>query len=431
MTTVNSGFLDEITTKFEAAALKWEDGIVAAAKILFVMLAAISLVFSFGFMAVEGLELGKIYSTLLRYIIVVGLFWWFLKNAGKISLAIMNTAPALAKAANPSLATSPSQMIDAALYIFNQLTHDSVTFHLATAIAFNLVALGILIIICLIAANVTIEWCATYVLMYVGLFVVGFGAHSFTRDFAIQYYKSLIAQVLKLVTMILISSLAIHFMASYGGKTAKTAEIADAAMVMVLALIILMIMNKVPSMIAGLISGSPQVSTMGIGTALAVASIAAKTASLATGAGAAAAGGAQGAMDKLAQATLGSESSGGGGDGGGSGTGSISGLAGGENTESSTAKSGGMFSSAMGSGNMGASADGADAGGGSAMGAGAGGGSAMGAGRVATVAVGLGAKAGATFFGAGASALSKVSKGANKINGALNVMQKMADRFEK
>lgn len=358
-TTVNTGFLNDITKLFNTNAANWSAAILAAAKRLFWSLALISLIFSFGYMAVEGSsDFGKIYSTLLRFMIVIGLFWWFLEEGPKLAQALINSFSKLAGKAHGSSTSSPSAIINLGLSLFSKLAASADRMSIVSGIVANLIAVGVLIILCLIAANVTIEWCATYVLVYAGMIVLGFGSLAFTRDFAIAYLKALLAQGLKLMTMILVAGLAADFVTTLGGSASKVANIGDCAIMLVASLVILLIMNKVPNMLAGLISSTPTISTLGIGTAIAVTGTAlGAAATLGTG-NAAIGQAAKEGFDKLAKATASAAGAGDEVSGSGSLTpGGDSGKGGGATAGGSTSgdkggmgKAAGLFSRAMGFG---------------------------------------------------------------------------------
>ena len=109
---IETGFLDDLTEDFRTAAAGWETDMKDAAEILLVSLGVISLVFSFGFMAVKGnLDLGEIYATFLRFVIVFGLFYWFIGNAGGKEGIANSIIKSFEKLAGGSPA-SPSTLVD-------------------------------------------------------------------------------------------------------------------------------------------------------------------------------------------------------------------------------------------------------------------------------------------------------------------------------
>lgn len=69
--------LDTTITKYEEAARNWEPAMRVAAKRLFLILCAISLVFTFGYAFVQGnMGIGDFFSEFIKFGITMGFFFW-------------------------------------------------------------------------------------------------------------------------------------------------------------------------------------------------------------------------------------------------------------------------------------------------------------------------------------------------------------------
>ena len=70
----NVGVLNKAHDKFEAAAATWSTVMLAKATWLFWSLATISMVWTFGFMALRKADLGEFFSEFIRFTLFTGFF---------------------------------------------------------------------------------------------------------------------------------------------------------------------------------------------------------------------------------------------------------------------------------------------------------------------------------------------------------------------
>src|SRR5690554_1498807 len=77
----NQGMLDQVVTGFATRAASWQHVIIGAASWLFWPLVVISMVWTFGMMALRKADIGEFFAELVRFIIFTGFFWWLLTNA--------------------------------------------------------------------------------------------------------------------------------------------------------------------------------------------------------------------------------------------------------------------------------------------------------------------------------------------------------------
>jgi type IV secretion system protein TrbL len=112
--------LDNVLNKYKSMAAAWASVFTTHATILFGALAAISLIWTFGQMALRRADLGEFASDnpfrhLLRF------FWWLLINGPAIGIAIIEGLRSLgAQASGLPNNLAPSGIVDIGFDIFRQ-----------------------------------------------------------------------------------------------------------------------------------------------------------------------------------------------------------------------------------------------------------------------------------------------------------------------
>jgi type IV secretion system protein VirB6/type IV secretion system protein TrbL len=194
----------------------------------------------------------------------------------------------------------------------------------------------ILMMLALIGVNMLLLLISGWVLAYAGIFFLGMGGSRWTSDMAINYYKTVLGIGAQLMSMVLLVGIGKTFLDDYWKSMSAGINYSELGVMMIVSLILLVLTNKVPSMIAGVITGASVgntgVGSFGAGAAIGAAGVAATVASAggaALMAGAAnmagvgsaikAASAAANAMSQGGGGSFGGSSFGGGGDSGGSG----------------------------------------------------------------------------------------------------------------
>ena len=137
-----------------------------------------------------------------------------------------------------------------------------------------------------VAANVLLAMLTAYILAYAGIFVLGFGGSRWTSDIAFNYFRAVIGIGLKLMAMTLMIGIGVSILDGYHNSLSENATITELMVVFVVCLVLVILINTVPNVIAGLIPGGGSAgaagSSFGAGTLVGAA----------VGAGAMSAGGA-------------------------------------------------------------------------------------------------------------------------------------------
>ncbi|HAS3380924.1 TPA: P-type conjugative transfer protein TrbL [Vibrio cholerae] len=333
----NSGVLDNVLARYSAAAASWAGVITDAATWLFWTLVVISMVWTFGMMALRKADIGEFFAEFVRFTIFTGFFWWLLINGPNFASSIYDSLRQIAgNATGLGSSLSPSGVVDVGFEIFDRVLDQSSVWSPVDSFAGILMALIILVILALIGINMLLLLAAGWVLAYGGVFFLGFGGSRWTSDMAINYYKTVLGVAAQLMAMVLLIGIGKTFLDDYYNSMSAGISLKEMGVMLIVAVILLVLVTTVPQMLAGVITGASVggagIGSFGAGAALGAAGMAAAAA--ATGGAAMAAGasnmlgGAQALMAAFNKASEnvanGSDimsAFSGGGDGGGSGGG--------------------------------------------------------------------------------------------------------------
>ena len=194
---------------------------------------------------------------------------------------------------------TPSGIVDIGFMIFKQsLVNMSLWSPIDSVIGFFL-SLGILLLLATVGVNMLLLFVSSWILMYAGVFFLGFGGSRWTSDMAINYYKTFLGVAVQIFAMVLLVGIGVDLLTAFYAKMNKgTLNFEELGVMLVFCMALLMLINKVPGLLSGVITGAG-ISQAGIGSfgagavagaALGAAGMAATAASMA---GAAVMGGAQ------------------------------------------------------------------------------------------------------------------------------------------
>ena len=302
----SSGVLDDTLNLFANHASKWVSAIRDAATFLFWTLGTISLVFTYGFLLMRKADVQEFFAETLRFMLFFGFFLWLLQNGPEFAHSIIDSMTNLAAKASATKAATPSGIIDAALKIWSGIwTFDYGPFvWLAAVIIGGICA----VIMTVVGVNLFLLYAATYVVLYAGFFVLGFGGSRWTSDIAITYYKTVLGMGLKLMTMILIIGICANILDTYYANITDWSDFRQMFVYLVFCVAFYKIAHAVPDIVAGMVSGG----AAGVGSTSGSAMTSAMTSAAASLAGAAAGLAGAAAAIKAAVGGKGGDSKGGG-----------------------------------------------------------------------------------------------------------------------
>lgn len=315
------GVLNDVTERFYQQSEAWGGVIQTHASWLFWLLATISMVWTFGMMALRRADLGEFFAEFLRFTMTTGFFWWLLTNGPSMAVAIIESMQEVgARAANlpAGIETlTPSSPISLGLNIVKKAYSALNWVHPIDNLAVVIVTAVILLCLCVVAANILIALVNAWVMAFAGIFVLGFGGARWTSDIAIAYFKAMLGVGLELMTMTLLLGIAISVINGFYEKL-DGASLYELLVVFCVCAVLALLIHTIPGRIAALAGGGSGASLGAgamIGGAISAATMgaaAAASAGAALAAGAAsAAGGAQALMAAFSKANSFEDSGGG------------------------------------------------------------------------------------------------------------------------
>lgn len=299
-----SGVLDTVADRFLTESATWGSTITGYASWLFWTLVLISMVWTFGMMALRKADIGEFFAELVRFTIFTGFFWWLLENGPRFAMDIINSLRDIGAAAGATRTLTPSAPIDIAFDIIGKAADNYSVLSPIDNLAIFFTTLAILACMGVVAANVLLALVTAWVMAYAGIFVLGFGGSRWTSDIAINYFRAVAGIALKLMTMTLLIGVAVSVMDGFYTGLQQGTPMRELLVIFVVSLVLVVLIHSIPNVIAGLIPGGGHAASSGssfsagaiAGAAVgAGAAIASGGAALAA-AGASAAGGAQALM---------------------------------------------------------------------------------------------------------------------------------------
>ncbi len=272
----NSDVGSEITNQFSNAIKGFGTQIEQYAERLFWSLAACSLVWTGVTLMLKKADILDFMAELVRFTITTGFFYWLLQNGTDIAISIVTSLQQAGSTVGGGNGTSRGNTIlQLALNFANAAANNVSIWDPKMAVMWTLIALVALLIGCYMVVTLIISICSALMLIYAGVFVLGFGGSRWTSEMAISYYKAVIAAGLRLFTLNLLLNTAINLVSQYtqGDMTALSPALTCLAALVIVALLI----DKVPSQIASLVThnhiGAPG---SAVGTLTGAASLAAQ-----------------------------------------------------------------------------------------------------------------------------------------------------------
>jgi type IV secretion system protein TrbL len=322
------GLLNDVTNRFLTQSATWGATITTYATWLFWVLATISMVWTFGMMALRKADIAEFFAEFIRFTVTTGFFWWLLSNGPTMAMAIINSLRQIGATAGGIANTlTPSTPISIGFDIVKKAFTGLSWVHPIDNLAIVLVSAAVVVCMAVVAANVLIALVTAWTMAYAGTFILGFGGARWTSDMAISYFKAMLGIGLELMTMTLLVGIATSVIDGFYNQL-DGSSVYELLLVFCVCAVLALLINKIPGRVAAL-SGGGSGASVGAGSVLGAAAMGAAavaTAGAALAAGASGmAGGAQALMAAFSKANA-SES---GGSGGGGGTGDLMAAAGG------------------------------------------------------------------------------------------------------
>lgn len=262
----NAGLLDTVLNRYSDAASTWAEEITRRATWLFWLLVPISMVWTFGFMALRRADLGEFFAEFIRFTIFTGFFWWLLVNGPNFANSIILSMRQIGgNATGSGHALSPSGIVDIGFVVLDRVLSESSIWSPVDSAVGIIIALIILVVLALIGVNMLLLLISGWILAYAGIFYLGFGGSRWTSDIAINYFKTVLGIAMQLLTMVLLVGIGQSILFEYYTNMSGGVEFGEMAVLLIVSIVLLALVNKLPQLVAGVITGA-SVGGQGIGS---------------------------------------------------------------------------------------------------------------------------------------------------------------------
>lgn len=305
-----SGGLSHIVDTFHAASAGWGTVIKGYAFRLFWLLVAID--FSWGAikLALEKSEFESFWAFIINRVMTIGFFLaliTFSTGAGAWQLTIIDSFRSLASIAGGVSKLDPSSVLDQGIFVSVTIIEKTNSIlSPASAILGGLMGLIIIGIYALIAAELVFVLVSMWLILYAGIIMLAFGGSEWTRSYALNYYKTILAIGAKLFILQLLIGLGTSIISGWAKNLSVGLLDPTFAEVFVIAggvLVLYVLVKGIGSLVESLITGHGAASASGSSAIVAGAAVgAAAVGSMATG-GAGAAQSALGASQAASAAS--------------------------------------------------------------------------------------------------------------------------------
>lgn len=136
----------------------------------------------------------------------------------------------------------------------------------AVSCANFVISMVILVIFALVGVNMLLQLCSAWVLAYAGVIFLGFGGSYWTKDMAVNYFKTVLGVGVQLMTMTLLIGIGTDIVVDSVSKmnSSGVQQLTEMAALLVTAITLFMLVDKLPALVAGIINGA-SIGSSGIG----------------------------------------------------------------------------------------------------------------------------------------------------------------------
>lgn len=278
---MNADVVDSVMGKYQAAAGAWGSVMVSYASWLFWGLALISMVWTFGMLALRNGGIQEALAEIVRFFTVLGFFWWILSNGPAIADSIVKSMWMIgAKAIGQSTDFTPGGIVQIGYDIFTKAFDQSSVWSPTDSVVGLLMALVVMIVLAIVGVNLLLVFVSAWIMIYGGVFFLGFGGARWTSDIAISYYKHVLAIGAEMMVMLLLIGIGKTFINEYYASMRAGIDLKEMAIMLIAAFVLMYLTNKIPPRIAGIVGvgGAGSIGGVGVGSVMAAAAMTASAA---------------------------------------------------------------------------------------------------------------------------------------------------------
>jgi P-type conjugative transfer protein TrbL len=253
----SDGVFDTVIAAFSSRASAWESVVMSAAAWLFWTLGTISFTWTIGMLALRKADVQEFFAEFVKFSLFFGFFYWLLKNGPSFADSIIRSMRQIGDNAAGTSGLSPSSIVDVGFRIWMKTIDNLSLWEPVDSFVGIVLSLGVLVLLALTAINMLLLLISAWILMYAGIFFLGFGGSRWTSELAINYFKAVLGVAVQLFGMILLVGIGTDLLNSFFGQMGKGApNFHELGVMLTLCLALLVLSSKIPAMLAGVLTGS-------------------------------------------------------------------------------------------------------------------------------------------------------------------------------
>lgn len=257
-----NNFSKDLITMLKSFSESFQKG----AQNLFLGLAVIAIVWSFGQLAIKGSELNNFFFEMLKVTLTIGFFWWLITDFSDVLGTLFEKFGQWGVKVANLKKSGPADIVNAGTDVALKLMNPEGSVFNLTKFCASIIGIffGIFIVVFSIfmAMNLIIYEVEFLFFTYVGVFVLGTAGSSWTRDSSIAYIKKIIAYSVQYFSCLVLLGLCLNIVQGYADNISeyiKEEKFGDLVLAELNILAIFLITSKVsqaiPQALAGLFGG--------------------------------------------------------------------------------------------------------------------------------------------------------------------------------
>jgi len=258
--------LNQVNIVFTEACAKWSGALHNLAKNLFMSLLTISAVWRFGNLILSGNnDFQAVAVEIIKFVVTFGFFYWLIDQNSYIVEILRNSFDQLADnvIASGGISTtfkfnSPDGIIVTAFEIgFRVIKSLGWITSPFSSLIITILMLILIALMVLVAVKVLMKMIEVNFLIYAGIVALGFAGHETTKEWAIAYYKTLIAKFVELfaLKLVVIAGMVTIYDTANKFHSVKSPGIGDSVILLMVGLVLVTVSDSLPAMISSLFGG--------------------------------------------------------------------------------------------------------------------------------------------------------------------------------
>lgn len=253
---VDSDIVNKIVKSFADKTEKWTEVAKKYAKIIFYWCAILEVAWLGIKMSLAGSDIRETFKNFCLTVVTCGFFLAVINNYHEWSRQVINGLLAISGEMGNIQNASDNAFklgLDLCTQIYEVIEEISIMSQAALLLGMLAALFIVIICFCQITAQVIFIKCEAYVAMLAACILVGFGASSFMRDYAINVLRYILAVAFKLFVMQLVIGIGYSFMQE---AITPKASFYTVCVIIGVAIVLYALVKQLPDTVAGIIQGS-------------------------------------------------------------------------------------------------------------------------------------------------------------------------------